>query len=133
MVSQVRKSKPEYALIAQSVEHAAVNQWLYPSGAHPVRVWKRGEKWLQLHSKVDTFLGSSMVEHPAVNRRVTGSSPVRGAKKPLKTLRFQGFLPFYSFFPDTKNLVSGFFEKYLESNFGSPFIKAPHCSFEVNF
>ncbi len=25
------------------------------------------------------FLGSSMVEHPAVNRRVIGSSPIRGA------------------------------------------------------
>ena len=27
-----------------------------------------------------------MVEHPAVNRRVTGSSPVCGAKEPLPTL-----------------------------------------------
>ena len=26
-----------------------------------------------------TFLGSSMAEHPAVNRRVAGSSPARGA------------------------------------------------------
>src|SRR5919106_1592897 len=26
------------------------------------------------------FLGSSMAEHPAVNRRVAGSSPARGAK-----------------------------------------------------
>ena len=49
------------------------------------------------------------VEHAAVNRRVVGSSPTVGATKPLKTLRFRGFLPFYSFFPDTKNLVSGFF------------------------
>ena len=30
-----------------------------------------------------TFLDSSMVEHPAVNRRVAGSSPARGAKKSL--------------------------------------------------
>jgi hypothetical protein len=27
-----------------------------------------------------SFLGSSMVEHPAVNRRVVGSSPTRGAR-----------------------------------------------------
>ena len=26
------------------------------------------------------FLGSSTVEHPAVNRRVVGSNPTRGAK-----------------------------------------------------
>ena len=32
-----------------------------------------------------TFLGSSMVEHAAVNRRVVGSSPTRGA------IRFYGF------------------------------------------
>ena len=25
------------------------------------------------------FLGSSMVEHPAVNRRVVGSNPIQGA------------------------------------------------------
>src|SRR4029450_4124471 len=29
------------------------------------------------------FLGSSMAEHPAVNRRVAGSSPARGAKSIL--------------------------------------------------
>ena len=34
------------------------------------------------------FRSSSMVEHPAVNRRVTGSSPVCGAKSP----EYQGFL-----------------------------------------
>ena len=35
------------------------------------------------------------VEHAAVNRRVVGSSPTVGATKPLKTLRFQGFHPFF--------------------------------------
>ncbi len=30
------------------------------------------------------FLDSSAVEHPAVNRRVVGSNPTRGAKSPSK-------------------------------------------------
>ena len=30
-------------------------------------------------TRTPTFLGSSMAEHPAVNRRVAGSSPARGA------------------------------------------------------
>ena len=34
-----------------------------------------------------TFLGSSMVEHSAVNRRVAGSSPARGANIPKKLVR----------------------------------------------
>jgi hypothetical protein len=35
------------------------------------------------------FLGSSTVEHPAVNRSVAGSNPARGAKKQnLKVLLF---------------------------------------------
>ena len=36
-----------------------------------------------------SFLGSSMAEHPAVNRRVAGSSPARGAKS-LTVNKFQG-------------------------------------------
>ncbi len=35
-----------------------------------------------------TFLGSSTVEHPAVNRRVVGSNPTRGA------CQFQALWPF---------------------------------------
>src|SRR5262249_56080656 len=40
-----------------------------------------------------TFLGSSMVEHSAVNRRVVGSNPTRGAsfRKPLRRPSSQGF------------------------------------------
>ncbi len=37
------------------------------------------------------FLDSSMVEHAAVNRRVVGSSPTRGAKN-FKPLPSRGFL-----------------------------------------
>ncbi len=41
-----------------------------------------------------TFLDSSMVEHPAVNRVVAGSSPARGALRPhgqaVKTSPFHG-------------------------------------------
>ena len=33
----------------------------------------------QLKRSVRTFLDSSAVEHPAVNRRVVGSNPTRGA------------------------------------------------------
>ena len=35
---------------------------------------------------LNLFRGSSMVEHAAVNRRVAGSSPARGAKKPQANL-----------------------------------------------
>ena len=36
---------------------------------------------------IEIFLGSSMAEHSAVNRRVVGSSPTRGAiKKSRRTL-----------------------------------------------
>ena len=38
----------------------------------------------------DIFLDSSMVEHAAVNRGVVGSSPTRGAKKPVDIM-FAGF------------------------------------------
>jgi hypothetical protein len=31
-------------------------------------------------SQFTAFLGSSTVEHPAVNRRVAGSNPARGAR-----------------------------------------------------
>ena len=34
-----------------------------------------------------TFIDSSMVEHSAVNRRVVGSSPTRGAQKGWGTVR----------------------------------------------
>lgn len=34
-----------------------------------------------LYSSKDLFLGSSMVEHSAVNRTVVGSSPTSGAKQ----------------------------------------------------
>jgi hypothetical protein len=37
------------------------------------------------------FLGSSMVEHPAVNRRVAGSSPARGANS-FKINNLQGLV-----------------------------------------
>ncbi len=43
-----------------------------------------------LHEEKKKFRSSSMVEHPAVNRRVTGSSPVCGANEPRKANR--GFL-----------------------------------------
>ena len=59
-----------------------------------------------------TFLGSSTVEHPAVNRRVVGSNPTRGARqfqalwpllkgfsyiglKFLLVLKFHRFIHFY--------------------------------------
>ena len=37
------------------------------------------------------FLDSSAVEHSAVNRRVVGSNPTRGAKKPVKRLLYRFF------------------------------------------
>ncbi len=43
---------------------------------------------------IGLFLDSSMVEHSAVNRVVVGSSPTRGATRPVgqavKTLPFHG-------------------------------------------
>src|SRR5579859_6150663 len=42
----------------------------------------KSQRWLPHYSRRDRkhpFLGSSMVEHSAVNRRVPGSSPGRGA------------------------------------------------------
>lgn len=50
------------------------------------------------------FHGSSAVEHPAVNRQVTGSNPVRGAKK--KTL-------FYKVFFRTPERTPNPLDKYL--------------------
>ena len=43
----------------------------------------------------NAVLGSSMVEHPAVNRRVTGSSPVRGEKEktPIGVFSFSLLAP----------------------------------------
>jgi hypothetical protein len=38
------------------------------------------------------FLGSSMAEHAAVNRRVAGSSPARGASKGLMRMHQSLFL-----------------------------------------
>ncbi len=35
---------------------------------------------MQVRDQKIIFRDSSMVEHPAVNRRVAGSSPARGAK-----------------------------------------------------
>ena len=43
----------------------------------------RSEVWLVVDCP-EPFLGSSMVEHPAVNRRVAGSSPARGAWEPSR-------------------------------------------------
>ena len=43
------------------------------------------------------FLDSSAVEHPAVNRRVVGSNPTRGAKKKDITLSGVFFLPIAGF------------------------------------
>ena len=40
---------------------------------------------------VALILGSSMAEHAAVNRRVVGSSPTRGAKNPFLLLSRKGF------------------------------------------
>ncbi len=40
--------------------------------------------WCRTHPRHSSFLGSSMVEHPAVNRRVVGSSPTRGAMNSSK-------------------------------------------------
>ncbi len=41
--------------------------------------WLPSNQTLGSAVHIDWFLGSSMVEHPAVNRRVAGSSPARGA------------------------------------------------------
>ena len=50
----------------------------------PRMVRKKGLKFAQIQklyiiALVQLFLGSSTVEHPAVNRQVVGSNPSRGA------------------------------------------------------
>ena len=42
--------------------------------------------------KRTVFLGSSTAEHPAVNRRVVGSNPTRGAIEHQISLRFRGLI-----------------------------------------
>lgn len=45
------------------------------------------------------FLGSSTVEHPAVNRRVVGSNPTRGARQFQALWHFaEGLFYFMNYF-----------------------------------
>ena len=52
---------------------------------------------LHLRDQGRTFLGSSTAEHPAVNRRVVGSNPTRGAR--ILRVRFGGLVFFSSAVP----------------------------------
>ena len=51
----------------------------------------KGIQVLTTLKKRQIFLVSSAVEHPAVNRRVVGSNPTRGATKSLKSSAISGF------------------------------------------
>ena len=53
---------------------------------------------------MEIFLGSSTVEHPAVNRRVVGSNPTRGARQFQALWRFaEGLYFFYIIFQKKKD------------------------------
>ena len=52
------------------------------------------------------FLGSSTVEHPAVNRRVVGSNPTRGARQfPALWPLLKGFY-FYKYFTKKEGFLT---------------------------
>ena len=59
---------------------------LIPSMAQWQGNAEKGMQDMATRARASTLLGSSMVEHAAVNRRVVGSSPTRGAISSLLTL-----------------------------------------------
>ena len=71
-----------------------------------------------------------MVEHAAVNRRVAGSSPARGAYKTLN--QFQGFLIFMNYFLYILNSLSA--DKFYIGIFANPELRLSNSnSFEKGF
>ena len=54
---------------------------------------------------MEIFLGSSTVEHPAVNRRVVGSNPTRGAKTFPALWHFaEGLFVFINYFSEKEGI-----------------------------